>query len=176
MACSFVKKFRGKQSCVYQKCLKNAPTVNISGLCFDSRKIKPGDMYFCLPGLTFDGHDFIDQAVDSGALAVVHSREIPVKKEGAIYIKVDDVNEAMNQVARIFYCRPSDKMKMFGVTGTNGKSTITNIIRHFQEPETPCGYIGTIAISYGNTNLAPSLTTPDTLLLQKRLRIWSMEE
>ncbi|OLU37476.1 UDP-N-acetylmuramoyl-L-alanyl-D-glutamate--2,6-diaminopimelate ligase [Ileibacterium valens] len=152
------------------KMFKNAPTVNISGLCFDSRKIKPGDMYFCLPGLTFDGHDFIDQAVDSGALAVVHSREIPEKKEGAIYIKVDDVNEAMNQVARIFYCRPSDKMKMFGVTGTNGKSTITNIIRHFQEPETPCGYIGTIAISYGNTNLAPSLTTPDTLLLQKTLK------
>lgn len=152
------------------KMFKNAPTINITGLCFDSRKVKPGDMYFCLPGLTYDGHDFIDQAVEKGALAVVHSRDIPEKKEGAIYIRVDDVNEAMNQAARIFYCRPADKMKMFGVTGTNGKSTVTNIIRHFQEPETPCGYIGTIAISYGNTNLTPDLTTPDALFLQKTLK------
>lgn len=70
------------------KMFKNAPTVNITGLCFDSRKVKPGDMYFCLPGLTYDGHDFIDQAVSSGALAVVHSREIPEKGKAPFTLKL----------------------------------------------------------------------------------------
>ena len=56
------------------KLFKNAPTVNITGLCFDSRKVKKGNVYFCLPGLTFDGHDFIDQAIDKGAICIVHSK------------------------------------------------------------------------------------------------------
>lgn len=58
------------------KMFKDAPTVNIKGLAFDSRKVKEGDMYFCLPGLTYDGHDFITQALDNGALAIVHTKEI----------------------------------------------------------------------------------------------------
>lgn len=152
------------------KMFKNVPTVNVTGLTFDSRKVKPGDMYFCLPGLTYDGHDFIDQALDKGAIAIVHSQDVPEKRPGAIYIKVEDVTDAMNQASRIFYNRPSDKMIMIGVTGTNGKSTITNIIRHFEQPQHPCGYIGTIEIAYGNTRLAPDLTTPDALFLQKTLR------
>ena len=75
----------------------------------------------------------------------------------------------MNKVARIFYARPSDKMKMYGVTGTNGKSTITNIIRDIINDKTPCGYIGTIAIKYGDIELQPNLTTPDALFLQSKL-------
>lgn len=152
------------------KMFKDAPTVNINGLCFDSRKIKPGDMYFCLPGLTYDGHDFIDQAVEKGALAVVHSKPLSEKPAGAVYIRVDDVNAAMNQAARIFYSRPSDKLLMYGVTGTNGKSSVANIIRFFENDKRPCGYIGTIEISYGNTKLPPNLTTPDALFLQKTLK------
>lgn len=152
------------------KMFKNVPTTNIEGLSFDSRKVNPGDMYFCLPGLTFDGHDFIDQAIDRGALAIVHSKPIESPRGGAIYIRVDDTVEALNQAARIFYNRPSDAMTMYGITGTNGKSTIANIVRHFVEPEDPCGYIGTISISYGDVNLAPDLTTPDTVFLQKTLR------
>lgn len=149
---------------------KNAPTVNISGLCFDSRKVKPGDLYFCLPGLTYDGHNFIDQAIDRGAVGIVHSKSIENPMPGAIYIRVDDVNEAMNQAAKIFYNRPAEKLMMFGITGTNGKSSVANIIRWFEQEDRPCGYIGTIAIAYGNVNLTPDLTTPDALLLQSTLR------
>lgn len=152
------------------KMFKDVPTVNITGLSFDSRKVRPGDMYFCLPGLTFDGHDFISQAIDKGALAIVHSRPIAHPCAGAVYIKVDDTVDAMNQAAKIFYSRPSESLYMFGVTGTNGKSTITNIIRHFEQPERPCGYIGTIAIAYGSSTFAPDLTTPDSIFLQKTLR------
>lgn len=152
------------------KMFKNVPTINIQGLSFDSRKVKPGDMYFCLPGLTFDGHDFIDQAIAKGALAIVHSRPISAPQSGAVYIKVDDTVDAMNQAAKIFYNRPSDAMLMYGITGTNGKSTIANIIRHLVQPEKPCGYIGTIAIAYGSNNFAPDLTTPDALFLERTLR------
>lgn len=151
------------------KMFKNAPTVNVTGLCFDSRKVKKGDIYFCLPGMTFDGHDFIKQAIDQGALCIVHSKDLDDTSEKVVYIKVDDVVDAMNQCARIFYGKPTDKMTMYGVTGTNGKSTITNIIQYMKNTEEPCGYIGTIAIRYGNVNLAPDLTTPDALFLQSKL-------
>lgn len=152
------------------KIFKNVPTVNTQGLSFDSRTVKPGDTYFCLPGLTFDGHDFIDQAIEKGAIAIVHSRPIDHPTGGAVYIRVDDTTNAMNQAARIFYNRPANELRMYGITGTNGKSTIANIIRHLEEPQTPCGYIGTIAIAYGNNTFAPDLTTPDAIFLQKTLR------
>lgn len=151
------------------KMFKNAPTTNITGLCFDSRKVKPGDMYFCLPGLVHDGHEFIDQAVDAGAIAIVHSKDLHHRKEGAIYLKVDDVNAAMNMAAKIFYNRPAEKMKMFGITGTNGKSSVANIIRHLDGEDVPTGYIGTIAIAYGQTVLSPDLTTPDPIFLERTL-------
>lgn len=149
---------------------KDVPTINIEGLSFDSRKVRPGDMYFCLPGLTSDGHDYVDQAIEKGARAIVHSKPIDTSSPGVVYICVDDTLDAMNQAAKIYYNRPSDRMRMFGVTGTNGKSTVANIIRHFEEPQTPCGYIGTIAISYGDKTLSPDLTTPDALTLQRILR------
>jgi UDP-N-acetylmuramoyl-L-alanyl-D-glutamate--2,6-diaminopimelate ligase len=148
----------------------NAPDREVTGLCFDSRKVKPGDVYFCLPGLTFDGHDFIDQAVSAGAAAVVHSRPVENPKPGAVYLKVDDTVGAMNQAAKLYYGSPSDSMKMIGVTGTNGKSTITNIVRYFLNPTMPCGYIGTIAIAYGDVRLEPDLTTPDSIFLQKTMK------
>ncbi len=152
------------------KLFKNAPTINITGLSFDSRKVLQGNIYFCLPGLTYDGHDFIADAIKNGAVCIVHSKELMNMAPGAVYIRVEDVNEAMNQVARIFYAKPSDKMTMYGVTGTNGKSTITNIIRNILNHEKPCGYIGTISIEYGDVKLLPNLTTPDALFLQDKLQ------
>lgn len=153
------------------KLFKNAPTTNVTGLCFDSRKVKEGNVYFCLPGIMHDGHEFISQAVKNGAICIVHSKELTKDEmpQGAIYIRVDDVTDAMNQVARIFYSKPSDKMMMYGVTGTNGKSTITNIIKNIRNLKEPTGYIGTISIEYGNVHLQPDLTTPDALFLQEKL-------
>lgn len=151
------------------KLFKNAPTVNITGLCSDSRKVKPGNIYFCLPGITHDGHDFINQALENGAKCIVHSKKLEEMKSGAVYIRVDDVIDAMNQCARLFYSKPADKMLMYGVTGTNGKSTISNIIRNIRNTIEPCGYIGTISIEYGNVKLAPDLTTPDPLVLHKTM-------
>ncbi|MBP3853423.1 MAG: UDP-N-acetylmuramoyl-L-alanyl-D-glutamate--2,6-diaminopimelate ligase, partial [Erysipelotrichaceae bacterium] len=153
------------------KMFKNAPKNDIRGLSSDSRTVKKGDMYFCMPGITFDGHDFIDEAIEKGAVCIVHSNDLnpDMIRDGVIYIKVMDVVEALNHCARIFYGKPTDKMTMYGITGTNGKSTIATIIKHIRDIKEPCGYIGTIAIEYGNTKLQPDLTTPDVLVLQHAL-------
>ena len=90
------------------KLFKNAPTVNITGLSFDSRNVRPGNFQLCLPGLTNDGHDFIDSAIKNGAVCIVHSKELLNMAPGAVYIRVEDVNDAMNKVDRIFYARQSD--------------------------------------------------------------------
>lgn len=150
---------------------KDVPTTNITGLSFDSRKVKPGNIYFCLPGMTHDGHEYIPQAIEKGAICIVHSKELDKEKlqDGVIYIRVEDVTETMNQCAKLFYSKPAEKLLMYGVTGTNGKSTISNVIRNIRNRKEPCGYIGTISIEYGNIRLQPNLTTPDAIFLQEKL-------
>lgn len=141
----------------------------ISGLCLDSRKVKPGDMFFCLVGLETDGHRFAASAVEKGAAAVVHSADIE-KIQGACYIKTEDVNRELNRVCDLFFGQPSRKMTMFGVTGTNGKTTTTSIIRDVFSRKVPCGYMGTIAVRYGDVSRIPTLTTPDAIEIHSNLK------
>jgi len=100
----------------------------INGLKYDSRNIAPGDLYFALPGLHLDGHDFISGAVDRGALAVVCQKECAELRDGVVYIKVKDSRFAMSPIADAFYDFPSHKMAVIGVTGTEGKSTTVYLI------------------------------------------------
>lgn len=149
---------------------ENAPDIEISGLCTDSRKIQPNDMYFCMDGMIYDGHQFVDEVVERGAVCIVHSKDIEPMHKGVAYIKVENVNRTLNMVASKFYGHPSHKLTVFGVTGTNGKSTITSIIRDVYSHFKPCGYIGTISISYGDITMPPSLTTPDPILVHQSMR------
>ena len=117
-----------------------------------------------------DGHEFIDDVIEKGVKCIVHSKPVDDMKKGVAYIQVENVNRTLNRVASMFYGHPSRKMKVFGVTGTNGKSTITSIIRDVYSHFAPCGYIGTISISYGEVTLPPSLTTPDAVLIHKTMK------
>ena len=148
----------------------NAPDIEIGGLCIDSRKVKKNDMYFCMEGMVHDGHEFIDEVIDKGAVCIVHTKPVENTRKGVAYIKVENVNNTLNILASKFYGYPSRKLKVFGVTGTNGKSTITSIIKDVYSHFEPCGYIGTISISYGDVVLPPSLTTPDAILIHKTLK------
>lgn len=152
------------------KIFDNAPDIEITGLNFDSREIKPNEMYFCLEGLIHDGHDFIDQAIQAGAVCIVHQKDIENMIEDVVYIKVEDVNKTLNLIASKFYRSPSQDLTIFGITGTNGKTSIASIIKDTFSHFSPCGYIGTISISYGNVTLPPTLTTPDAICLHKTMR------
>lgn len=140
---------------------ENVPDIEIKSLMADSRKKRPDSIFFCVRGIRFDGHRFIGQAIENGAKVIVHSEPIEEMSPEVTYLKVKDVNEVFNKVADAFYGYPSHHMKMYGVTGTNGKSTTSCLIRDILNPISPTGYIGTISISYGNVKLPPLLTTPD---------------
>lgn len=148
----------------------NAPDIDICALTTDSRKVSDNSMFFCLDGLMNDGHHFIDQAIANGAICIVHTKEIDHYDDNVTYVKVDDVMDTMNQVISKFYHYPSEKMTVFGITGTNGKSSVANIIDDIYNHFDTCGYIGTICIRYQGVRLEPDLTTPDAILLNKTLR------
>lgn len=145
----------------------HAPQIEINELGFDSRKKMDHGMFFCLTGINTDGHEYIDQAIENGAVCIVHSKPVENKKSGVVYVKVENVSATMNRIAARFYDYPTKKLKVYGITGTNGKSTTAKIIRDVLSRFEPCGYIGTISISYGDVVLPPDLTTPDAISLQK---------
>lgn len=154
-----------KLSNIFQK----APHIEIKELTTDSRIKTKNGMFFCLDGLSTNGHRFIPQAIKNGAVCIVHSETLDAYEEGVAYVKVENVNKTLSQVVNIFYGAPSRKMKMYGVTGTNGKSTVTNIICDLYNHFSNCGYIGTIAIRYNNVDLPPDLTTPNPIYLNDTL-------
>lgn len=148
---------------------ENAPDIQIQTLFYDSRKKVKNGMFFCLNGIAHDGHEFIAQAIENGAVCIVHEKVIENRQKGIVYIRVDNVSDTMARVAARFNKYPSKHMKIYGVTGTNGKSTITRVIKDLHSRFEPCGYIGTISISYGDVELPPDLTTPDAILIQSTL-------
>ena len=140
---------------------ENVPDIEVKSLMADSRKKRPDSIFFCMKGMMFDGHQFVDQAIQNGAKVIVYSNPLDHMQPDVTYIRVKDVVSAFNKVADAFYGHPSRKLLMFGVTGTNGKSSIACIIRDIMNHFEPTGYIGTISIQYGNVKLPPLLTTPD---------------
>ena len=138
---------------------QNAPDIEIKSLMSDSRKKRPDSIFFCVKGMMFNGHRFINQAIENGAKVIVHSESLEDINPDITYIKVKNVQQAFNSVADAFYGRASSKLRMFGITGTNGKSSVASLIKDLLDEYEPTGYIGTIAIEYGSVKLEPTLTT-----------------
>lgn len=142
--------------------------TEITGLCYDSRKVKPGDLFVCIKGYESDGHKYAQSAVEKGAVAVVceDAIDLPVTQ-----IFVENSREAMSFLSACFYGYPSKKLKTIGVTGTNGKTSSTNMIKSILEE---CGYkvglIGTNNIMIGSAEYPAERTTPDSLELNMLLK------
>ncbi|MHB1314417.1 MAG: UDP-N-acetylmuramoyl-L-alanyl-D-glutamate--2,6-diaminopimelate ligase [Christensenellales bacterium] len=139
----------------------------IKGICYDSRKAKEGYLFFCVPGEKVNGHDFAQKAVKNGAVAVVGDHWLPLPEETAQVI-VKDVRSAMAVMARDFYGNPAAQMKLFGVTGTNGKTTTTYMIKSIGEAMgKKVGVIGTIQNLVGDEIIPAVHTTPEAPDLQQ---------
>lgn len=156
------------------KVLGNKDVV-IKDVTADSRVCKPGSLFICLRGATVDGHKFLQKAVASGAAAAL-VEELPAEiPEGVTLLLVPDTREAMELITPFFFDYPGKKLRMIGLTGTNGKTTTTNIIRHIlRKAGYKVGLIGTINIMIEDQVTVSHNTTPDVVDLQKVL--YSMVE
>ena len=102
--------------------------IDILDLAFDSRKVKDGSLFFAVKGTQVDGHDYIEKAVAQGAKAIVCERMPKAKADGVTYIQVDNSAYVLGMSASNFFDNPSKKLKLVGVTGTNGKTTIATLL------------------------------------------------
>ena len=143
--------------------------ININKVVYDSRKIEEGDIFFCITGFKADGHDFAISAVKNGASVIVCEREIE-GLSGCTLVKVEDSRKALAIAASNFYGEPSKKLKMIGITGTNGKTTSTYMMKAIlEEAGYKVGLIGTVANYIGDKKLASHRTTPESLELHELL-------
>jgi UDP-N-acetylmuramoyl-L-alanyl-D-glutamate--2,6-diaminopimelate ligase len=142
----------------------------ILGLCYDSRQVVTGGLFFALKGTSSDGHQFIDTAVKAGAVAVVLEDE-SFAPAGAGWFKVEDARAAMALVAGEYYGNPTRLLKTVGVTGTNGKTTTTYLVESIMESAgIPTAVIGTVAYRFAGRTIPAPHTTPESVELQKILR------
>jgi UDP-N-acetylmuramoyl-L-alanyl-D-glutamate--2,6-diaminopimelate ligase len=141
----------------------------INDLTIDSRTVQPGSLFICLKGVHTDGHQYIGKAVELGAAAILVEEDVP-PVPGTVLIRVPDTQKAMISLAPWFYDYPAKKMRMIGVTGTNGKTTTTNILRTLlTNTGHKVGLIGTINVMIGDVVETSHNTTPDVVDLQKIL-------
>ena len=144
--------------------------LNIEHIEFDSRKVKSNSLFIAQKGLVFDGHKFIDKAIEKGAIAII-CEDLPAKFIANItYVKVDDSDMALAIAAANFYDNPSEKLKLIGVTGTNGKTTVATLLyRLFMKLNYKSGLLSTIKIMIDEEEVSTTHTTPDSLTINKAL-------
>ncbi len=141
--------------------------VEVTSLEMDSRKVNPGALFFCIPGGNVDGHDFASDVQKKGASALIVDHWLDVSLP---QVKVDDVREAMSLVAETFFDYPTEKLKMIAVTGTNGKTSTTYMVKTIAEAcGKKVGLMGTIANYIGSEKIETDMTTPDPIALQSLL-------
>ncbi len=135
----------------------------ISGLAIDSRRVVPGNLFFAIPGRRADGATFIDEAVSRGAVAIV-TQKLPGHAPAKVtFIEVADVRTTLARVAQRYYKFPDRDMTVVGVTGTNGKTTVTHLIKHFLNGDQRVGLLGTINYDLGARTVPSFRTTPESL-------------
>jgi UDP-N-acetylmuramoyl-L-alanyl-D-glutamate--2,6-diaminopimelate ligase len=152
------------------KAVSGPTDVAVTGIQIDSRKVQQGCVFVAVKGSASDGHDYIEKAIASGAIAVVG--EVPFTPiQGITYIQVSDSTEAAGVIAHHFYDQPSHQLKLVGVTGTNGKTTIATLLyKLFTGLGYTCGLVSTVENIIAGNVIPSTHTTPDAVSLNALLK------
>jgi UDP-N-acetylmuramoyl-L-alanyl-D-glutamate--2,6-diaminopimelate ligase len=140
--------------------------IAVHKIDFDSRKIEENDVFIAIRGSLSDGHDYIEKAIQLGAIAVICDTLPENPAKGITYIKVNDTNTALAFMAANYFGNPSEKLKLIGVTGTNGKTTIASLLfQLFQKAGFKVGLLSTVKIMVDETEYNATHTTPDSITI-----------
>lgn len=149
--------------------INNNIDSEIKSVEIDSREIKEGSLFICIDGYTVDGHDYVDVAIQNGAVAIISEKQLSI--QDVPIILVPDTKRALPLLANHFFDHPSRNFKLIGVTGTNGKTSVSHYINEIlKETGQKTGLIGTIEMKIDEQSYPVKNTTPDALLLQKNFQ------
>lgn len=161
---------------VHIEAVHGATDITVSKIEFDSRKIELNDVFLAIRGTLSDGHDYIEKALSLGAIAVICEEFPSVIVNGVTYIKVKDSNEALAFLAANYYENPSENIRLVGVTGTNGKTTIASLLYQlFKKAGYKVGLLSTVKIMVDEQEFKATHTTPDSLTINKYLDLMVQE-
>ncbi|MEO1032391.1 MAG: UDP-N-acetylmuramoyl-L-alanyl-D-glutamate--2,6-diaminopimelate ligase [Bacteroidota bacterium] len=150
--------------------------IAVNKIEFDSRKIESNDVFVAVSGTLTDGHKFIDKAIEAGANAIICETLPEVLEDGITYVEVANSNQALAYMAANYYEHPSGNLKLVGVTGTNGKTTVTSLLYQlFKKAGYKVGLLSTVKIMVDNTIYKATHTTPDSLTINKYLKLMNDE-
>ncbi|HRB79779.1 MAG TPA: UDP-N-acetylmuramoyl-L-alanyl-D-glutamate--2,6-diaminopimelate ligase, partial [Niabella sp.] len=150
--------------------VRGSTDLAINRVCIDSRKVQPGSLFIAVAGSVSDGHQFIDKAIENGAIAVVYQLPPAIFHSDVVYVQVADSAAAAGVIAHNFYNSPSSKLRLVGVTGTNGKTTIATLLfKLFSALGYHCGLVSTVQNQIGNKVVPSTHTTPDAVFLNELL-------
>ena len=155
---------------VHLKSIQGSTDITVSGVAIDSRLVQKDFVFVAIKGEKTNGHSYINKAIELGAITIV-CEEMPTSKiEGVTYLQVNNAHETVALIAHQFYCEPSRKIKLVGVTGTNGKTTIATVLfKLFTQMGYKCGLISTVQNQIGNEIIPSTHTTPDAVSLNELL-------
>lgn len=151
-------------------------SATVNKVEFDSRKVESNDVFVAIRGTITDGHKYIEKAIEDGAIAVVCEVLPETLNDGITYVEVANSNQALAFMAANYFEHPSENLKLVGVTGTNGKTTVTSLLYQlFKKAGYKVGLLSTVKIMVDNTEYKATHTTPDSLTINKYLKLMNEE-
>ena len=150
--------------------------ITVNAIAFDSRKIENKDVFVAIKGTAVDGHDYIDLAIEKGATAIV-CEQLPLNfVDNITYVEVDNASRALAFMASNYYQNPSENLKLIGITGTNGKTTVATLLYQlFKKAGFKVGLLSTVRIMVDNKEYKATHTTPDSLSINYYLNEMNLE-
>lgn len=147
--------------------VQGSEEIEITALCYDSRKVVPDSVYVCIPGTIVDGHDFIENAIQAGAGAIVISKDVTISSELTV-IRVEDARLTLALMSAAFFDHPAKQLKVIGITGTKGKTTTVYMMKSILENAGyQVGLMGTIETIIGQEIIPAHNTTPESYVIQE---------